>query len=103
MVVFVFAYLRFLFGLPARTRRLFLVAGSLYVGGAIGIELVGGRHAYLYGTQNMGYEMIVTFEEFLEMMGIVVFIYALMSYMAEHLNEIRVFIVTYPHFMYHSK
>ena len=56
------------------------------------MELVGGRHADLYGNKNMMYVMITTVEEFLEMMGVVVFIYALVSYMASHLNIIRVFI-----------
>ena len=92
VLIFVLVYLRFLFNLPAKTRWLFLVAGTVFIGGAIGMELVGARRADLYGYNNMIYVMITTIEESLEMMGVVVFIYALMSYMASHLNNIRVFI-----------
>lgn len=45
------------------------------------MELAGGYYADFYGQQNMAYVLIVSIEEFLEMMGIVVFIYALLSYM----------------------
>ena len=38
----------------------------------------------------MTYAMIATVEEFFEMQGIVVFIYALMSYMSSDLKEVRV-------------
>jgi len=82
------AFLRFLTALPAKTRRLFLLAGSIYVGGAIGIELVGGYHADLYAQQNMMYAIITTIEELFEMLGIVVFIYALLSYMSSYMKGV---------------
>lgn len=90
VLIIVVMYWRFLSDLPSPTRRLFLTAGIIYVGGALGIELLGGWYAALYGDQNMTYAMIVTIEEFFEMQGIVVFIYALMSYMSLHLKEVRV-------------
>ena len=46
------------------------------------MELVGGYYSDFYGEQNMAYALIVSIEEFLEMMGVVVFIYALLSYMS---------------------
>jgi hypothetical protein len=90
VLTIVVAYWRFLSDLPSPTRRLFLTAGIIYVGGALGIELLGGWYAALYGYYNMTYAMIVTIEEFFEMQGIVVFIYALMSYISLHLKEVRV-------------
>jgi len=98
VLIFVLAYLRFLADLPRKTRNLFLVAGVLFVGGALGMEMIGGYYykmmkEYYYGllygpTLNISrfcnirlkYQMIATVEELLEMLGIVVFIYALMSY-----------------------
>jgi len=80
----------FLADLPGGTRRLFLAAGSLYVGGALGVEALGGWYTALYGQQNMTYALMATIEELLEMLGIVVLIYALLSYMSSHLKEIRV-------------
>lgn len=90
VLIFVVAYLRFLSDLPSPMRRLFLTAGIIYVGGALGIELLGGWYVALYGKNNITYAMIATVEEFFEMQGIVVFIYALMSYMSLHLEEVRV-------------
>ncbi|NER04565.1 MAG: hypothetical protein F6K17_19105, partial [Okeania sp. SIO3C4] len=53
------------------------------VGGGIGMEMIGGYYAYLYDTKNFFYEILVTIEEFLEMLGVVVFIYALLCYWRE--------------------
>lgn len=82
VTLFVLAYLRFLASLPARTRRLFLLAGSIFVGGAIGVEAVSGKHASLQGEQNLTYHLIITVEELLEMAGVVLFIYALLDYIS---------------------
>lgn len=90
LLVFGILYLKFLFYLPARTRLLFIIAGTLYVGGAFGMGFVIGRYGESHGWNNMTLEMLAATEEFLEMIGIVIFIYALMSYMNAHLKDIRV-------------
>ena len=90
VLLLVVAYWRFLSDLPSPTRRLFLTAGFLYVGGALGVEIVSGWYMALYGRENMTYAMIATVEELLEMLGTVTFIYALMSYMSSHLGDVRV-------------
>jgi hypothetical protein len=41
-------YWRFFLHLPLATRVLFLVAGSLYIAGAIGFEAVSGRYLVRY-------------------------------------------------------
>ena len=82
VLLFVLAYLRFLAHLPGKTRRLFLLAGLVYLAGALGMELVGAYQTDFYGQENMAYVLIVSIEEFFEMMGIVVFIYALLSYIS---------------------
>lgn len=86
--VFVLAYLRFLAHLPAQTRRLFVIAGAIFVGGAIGAEAVGAYHAHLHGEGTLTYAMIITVEEFLEMLGLVVFTYSLLDYMRSWLPEL---------------
>jgi len=48
------------------------------------MEMLGGRHYELFGGDNAAYTMLfVTLEESLEMIGIVVFVYALLSYLRE--------------------
>lgn len=82
VAVFAMAYLGFLRHLPARHRALFVLAGGLFVGGAIGMELVGG---YLVSSDEQGflYVCAYTIEEGLEMVGALTFLYALLRYKAE--------------------
>ena len=81
-------YLRFLFSLPVRFRNLIIFAGILFVGGALGFELIGGKWTELYGQENVAYALITTCEQTLQMAGILVFIYALMSYISSNLNAL---------------
>ncbi|MBI1902127.1 MAG: hypothetical protein HYS13_13585 [Planctomycetia bacterium] len=83
------AYLRFVLALPAATRNLFVLAAAVYVGGAIGVEMLSAYQASRHGQENLTYSLIVTVEEFMEMTGIVVFIKALVDYLACHLGEVR--------------
>jgi cellulose synthase/poly-beta-1,6-N-acetylglucosamine synthase-like glycosyltransferase len=77
-------FLRFLLHLPATTRLRFLMAATIFIGGAIGIELIGSSHAELHGYENWTYSMIATLEESLEMAGLIVFIWALLNYCAHN-------------------
>lgn len=92
-IVFVVAvglfFLKFLLHLPAKTGRLFLMAAVLYLGGVIIIELVGNHYAAVDGVESLSYLVSVTMEESLEMAGIIVFIFALLSYIAENYGEVR--------------
>lgn len=80
------AFWGFLCALPKKTRRLFLMAGTIYVAGALGMEIINGYYVSLYGQQNIGYAILTTLEECFEMLGIAVFIYALLSYMSLSMN-----------------
>jgi glucan phosphoethanolaminetransferase (alkaline phosphatase superfamily) len=82
------AFLQFIATLSAKTRRLFLIAGTVYVVGALGLELLGGYWADFYGEQNITYVLITTMEEFLEMLGIVIFIYTLLSYISCYMKGV---------------
>jgi hypothetical protein len=90
-LVFVLAlfFLKFMLRLPAKTRIAFLVAATLYLSGAIGIELIGGSYDELHGNLNLTYSMIVTVEESLEMAGVIIFIRALLVYIADNYKELR--------------
>ena len=81
------AFTQFLSNLPTRTRRLFLLAGSLYISGALGMEMIGGYYSSLInGENNIIYAIIVTIEESLEMLGIAVFIYSLLHYISYYMK-----------------
>lgn len=82
-------FFNFLLSLPSRDRLMFLLSAGLYLGGAIGFELVGGSYAEMNGVKNLAYTMIVTVEEGLEMAGVIVFIYALLEYCSDNYREVR--------------
>ncbi|QDT35902.1 hypothetical protein [Stratiformator vulcanicus] len=74
-------YLRFLMNLPLRTRALFLLAGGLFVGGAIGVELLEGAIVDSGGLNSVTFTLVQALEEGLEMIGVAVFLYALLDYL----------------------
>lgn len=78
------AYRGFLRALDRQTARRFVLAGALYIGGAIGLEVLSGRHAETFGEDNFGYSLWTTAEEALEMLGAVVLLHALL----EHLGSV---------------
>ncbi|MFW6078031.1 MAG: hypothetical protein ACODAE_00310 [Gemmatimonadota bacterium] len=84
------AYLPFLAQLPARWRRLFVVAGALYLGGSLGMEMVGSARADAHGVADFTYTMLALGEETLEMLGASLFIYALLTYIAAMWGGFRV-------------
>ncbi len=88
LIAMMLIYLRFLFSLAVRFRYLIIFAGILYVAGALGGELIGGYWVELHGVENITYALITTCEESLEMAGVLVFIYALMSYITSELNDL---------------
>lgn len=89
-------FLQFLIQLPAQTRRSFILAGAIYIGGALGMELIGGRYASLYGQNNFTYAILTTFEELLEMLGIAVFIHSLLAYLKRYVEVIPIRISNRP-------
>lgn len=92
-VLFLFAaYYKFLTRLPRITAQLFVIAGIIYVGGAVGIEMIGAKYMEahhhiavnpnIFGAERFNYALLTSLEESLEMIGILIFIYALTT----HLN-----------------
>jgi hypothetical protein len=82
VILAIMYFLRFLLRMPIATRRRLLTAGMLFVGGAIGLELIGGAYFASYG-DTLGYHLLVMVEEGLEMAGLATLIYALLGHMAD--------------------
>jgi len=78
--------------LPSITKITFVAAGFIYVSGAVGMEMIGGRHIYLGNDSEILLAIIVSIEELLEMIGIVIFIHGLSTYYTEILdnNEVNI-------------
>lgn len=82
-------FLRFLFRLPRRTAIAFVISAAIYLGGALGIELVEGWWREANGHRNLVYHALVSLEEGMEMAGIIAFIHALLSHIARRFGEVR--------------
>lgn len=80
-------YLKFLIALEPKLRFRMICAGLLYVGGALGLELIGGYYYDLHGKDNLTYSLITTIEETLEIAGVMVLMHALHSYLKNHLSQ----------------
>ena len=85
-------YASFLFKLPKTTRINFIIAATTYLTGLIGIEMLGGNYHELHGAGNFIYSLITTLEESLEMLGLILFIRALLDYLSTQFSEISIHI-----------
>jgi len=86
-VVFAASYIPFLVRIDRRHRMLFIVSGCIFMAGAVGMEMAS---AYVWDTSDDPaiYFVVQTAEEVLEMLGIAVFIYSLLSYIQTHFDGI---------------
>jgi hypothetical protein len=87
VLLFIAVYGRFFFTLPTDTRRHIALAAVLYVGGAIGVEMLGGAWVEFHG-KDIVYYLLATTEEVLEMSGSIIFIYAFLYHIARHLPDL---------------
>jgi hypothetical protein len=78
VTVLAMAYAGFVRALPGRPRNLVILAAFLFVGGALVTELVGAGQVAASGRANLAYVTVSTMEELMEMLGVVIFLYALM-------------------------
>jgi len=80
-LVIALTYFRLILSTPTRIRNLIFLSSILYISGAIGMEVIGG---YYRQGKFAEIEEIILFiailEEALEMVGIVIFIYSLLTY-----------------------
>jgi hypothetical protein len=69
---------RFFVSLPSRTRKLFVLSAAIYLGGALGLELVAAV-AREFDQDSLVENFLIPIEEGMEMLGASVFIYTLLD------------------------
>lgn len=79
-------YWRFWRALPPTTRLRILLAGALYVTGALGFEVPGSYFYQSSGLDSPFFILLSTLEELLEMGGILIFIHTLLLYLTPTQN-----------------
>ena len=75
-------YLRFLIRLPRATRRRLLLAAWIFLSGAIGVEMVGAAEREASGEYSLRFCILYSAEEFMEMLGVALFIDALVCHLS---------------------
>jgi len=85
-------YLRFMMRLSRTSRHRFILAALIFLVGSIGVEMLSAREADLIVDSNYTvlYCVLYSLEEFLEMIGVAVFIYALLKHLADESPVIRI-------------
>lgn len=76
------AFLPFLARLPSRTRWFFILAGLVYLGGALGIERASETLAYADLLDTLEYNLATALEEVMEMSGAAIMLLAVIDYVA---------------------
>ena len=82
-------FIRFLWTLPRRTRNRMFVSAALFLGGALGMEMVGTMCFLRAGIESPNYIASMTAEELLEMLGTVLFLHTLLDYYASEFGKQR--------------
>lgn len=86
LAILLFAITKPLFRLPKKTIYGFILSGVVFVGGAVGMEIVSGLYIKNSGMpleiaeNSLPVYIFYTIEESLEMIGVILFIYYILSY-----------------------
>jgi hypothetical protein len=84
--VIVIAFVPFVARLPRRTACGMVTAGMMFVGGALGVEMIGGAWIGKHTKDNWTYSTLLVLEETLEMVSIVIFLDVLLAYSERELG-----------------
>jgi len=82
-------FLKFVLNLDTPTRNRFIIAGSVFVGRALGMECVGGAFIDACGGKHILYILASSIEETLEMLGVTLFIIAILKHLESRVSEFR--------------
>lgn len=88
VLVLSLCFVNFFRQLPATTRWRILLAGGLYLGGCIGMELVDGKYMEAHG-DTLAYGFLTTIEEGLEMSGLAILTQALLAHVVDTYDRIE--------------
>ncbi|NRG16192.1 hypothetical protein HPQ64_00645 [Rhizobiales bacterium] len=90
LIVFALAYCRFVFRQERTLRNGMIIAGLVYVSGALGMELIGGYyHDAVNGRVDAIYVTMTTVEETMEIAGLLIFAHTLMAYLERTISGMR--------------
>jgi hypothetical protein len=88
--IFCAAYVGFWWKLPPRVRMLFAVAGVIYVSGAAFVEEIAHHYAKTHGDTNVPYLLMTNVSEWMQMIGSILFLQALLRHLGSVAREASV-------------
>jgi hypothetical protein len=62
----------------------------VFLAGALGVEALSGMFAELQGRDNLGYGLITSVEETLEMIGVVMVLRGLLEHIRDHVGTVTI-------------
>ena len=80
MLAFMAAYIPFLWKLPFAVKKLMILSGIVFVGGALGMEALESYYHTETGQKGFYFAIMTSIEEAMEMLGILLFLYTLLHY-----------------------
>jgi len=83
-------YFRFFWRMESKVFWSFILAAVIYLGGAIGFDMLGGYESSLHSTDTITYSVLYTIEESLEMFGVIYLISILLKLLAGNSLEVEV-------------
>ncbi|XCN73873.1 MAG: peptidase M48 Ste24p [Candidatus Electrothrix aestuarii] len=87
MAILGLLYFRFILRLPRKTTVLMILSAIIFLTGAAGLDMLGGKEAELNGYYSNTYVVLYTIEEFLEMSGVILLIYTLLDYIEQRFGR----------------
>jgi hypothetical protein len=84
------AYLPFIRDFVGHERRLLIASAGMFLAGAVGLEMVGGKVASLHGQDHLAYRLPATAEEALESFGMLAFLAALLLYARRRIGRLEI-------------
>ncbi len=88
LIILGILYLRFFLRMEKKIFRSFMLSAFIYLGGAVGFELLGAKESSLHGEDTVLYCTLYTIEESLEMFGVILLIYILLTLLEN--NDIEI-------------
>ncbi len=81
LIILAIYFFRFMKSLPSLTIRQMVLAGLIYLSGAVGMEILSGYYEFTEGpSESYFLDLLILVEEVLEMTGVILFINALIIY-----------------------
>jgi hypothetical protein len=84
------AYARFVWNLPFRIKKLIVLSGAIYVGGALGMEALASYHYTQTFENSLTLVVFTIIEESMELFGLLIFLHGLLYYLDVELGGVAI-------------